>query len=237
MTTNSAIIVAAGSGVRMGGGVRKQYLLLGGRPILAHTLAPFDEFNGINEIFLVVPETDFDYCRNAVISPMKPRKKIRLVPGGATRQESVYNGLLAIGGNQGVVVIHDGVRPFITMEQIAECIEVAEKTGACILGMPVFDTLKRVNHAEEIEKTVEREAIRSAQTPQAFQYRSILEAHEIARREGYTGTDDASLMEHIGKRVKIITGDRRNIKITTPEDLDMAEAILESGWIDKPKHA
>jgi len=221
----SAIIVAGGKGIRMNNKTRKQYMLLGGRPVLEHTLMLFDTCNEIDKIYLVVPEEDVEVCRENLLSSINLHKKIHLVPGGSERQESVYNGLTAIEDKYGIVLIHDGVRPFISHEQISACIAGASECGACIPGIPAFDTLKSVNSSGYIDKTLKRDTVWLAQTPQAFQYDLILNAHEKARKESYIGTDDASLVEKMGEKVKIITGSRFNIKITTPDDLVLAEAI------------
>ncbi|OQX21362.1 MAG: 2-C-methyl-D-erythritol 4-phosphate cytidylyltransferase [Desulfobacteraceae bacterium IS3] len=222
----SAIIVAGGKGIRMGGAVRKQYMTLGERPVLGHTLAVFDAHEEIDKIFLVIPKDDFDFCRE-ILSSLRLQKEATLVPGGAARQDSVYNGLSAANDTGGIVLIHDGVRPFVSAEQITACISSARECGACILGIPVHDTLKQIKHNDYIEKTLDRETVWLAQTPQAFQYDLIRNAYKIAKKEGYTGTDDASLLERLGKKVKIISGSRYNIKITTREDMKLAKAILE----------
>ena len=224
----SAIIVAAGKGVRMKDTVRKQYLLLSGRPVLGHTLLAFDACNLIDNIFLVVPEEDLDYCSNDILSFLNLQKKVVLVSGGVERQNSVYNGLMAIDNTDCTVVIHDGVRPFVFSEQLAACVIEAKESGACILGIPACDTLKQVDDSGGIDKTIERNDIWLAQTPQAFQYAVIKEAHEDARKEGYTGTDDALLVERLGKKVKIIRGSRFNIKITTREDLQLARSLTSN---------
>ena len=224
----SAIIVAAGKGIRMNNTVRKQYLLLAGRPILSHTLSAFDACNLINNILLVVPEQDFEFCHKDILSPLKLQKKVRLVSGGTERQNSVYNGLLSIDAGS-MVVIHDGVRPFINSKQLAACINGAKEHGACILGIPAYDTVKSINSSGYIDKTLERNTIWLAQTPQAFKYDLIMKAHENAKQEGFTGTDDAMLVERLGINVRIIRGNRYNIKITTAEDLLLAKAILRAG--------
>lgn len=224
----SAVIVAAGKGVRMNLSVRKQYLALADRPIIGHTLGVFAECRLINRIFLVVPESDFEFCHKEVIAPLELQKNVKLVPGGRVRQESVYNGLAAIDAKEGMVVIHDGVRPFVRQDQLAACINEAGGCGACILGIPVSDTLKRVNAAGFIDDTLDRNSVWLAQTPQAFRYTLIREAHEKARQAGFAGTDDASLVEHLGRDVKVISGSSRNLKITTPEDLVLAKAIIDS---------
>lgn len=229
MTKASAIIVAAGKGTRMDDKMRKQYISLAGRPLLCHTLLAFNACTMINELFLVVPRKDVDFCLKIILSPLKLQKKITLVPGGPERQDSVYNGLLAMEHKENIIVIHDGVRPFIKPDQIAACINGAKEFGACILGIPAYDTLKKVSNSGYIEKTIERDSIWLIQTPQAFQYELILKAHKIARQDEYTGTDDALLVERIGKDIKVIPGSKCNIKITTKKDLKFAKAMIETG--------
>ncbi len=221
----TAIIVAAGKGVRMQNTVPKQYLQLGGRPVLAHTLSAFEACQMVEHIYLVIPKPDFEFCNQTILPAIKKRTIVTLVAGGATRQASVYNGLLAIKCNTDLVAIHDGVRPLVTPEMIAACIEGAHQTGACILGMPASETLKRANTDGFIEATLPRGAIWLAQTPQTFSYDLIRKAHEVARQAGNTGTDDAALVERIGHSIRIIRGSSSNIKITTPDDLSLAEAI------------
>ncbi len=210
----------------MGAGIRKQYLLVGGLPILSRTLLAMDACSIIAHICLVVPQDDFDYCRQHILSPIPLRSEVQLVAGGEKRQDSVYNGLSALGKLSGIVIIHDGVRPFITVDQIEACIRAAKEAGGCILGIPVSDTLKAVEDSH-ICRTLSRESVWMAQTPQAFEFTLIQKAHEEARAKGYAGTDDASLVEYLGHPVRIIPGSRRNIKITGPEDLLIAEAILK----------
>jgi 2-C-methyl-D-erythritol 4-phosphate cytidylyltransferase len=227
----SAIIVAAGKGIRMKGTMRKQYLDLSGRPVLAHSIMTFDSCGLVDEIFLVIPKEDVEYCQNKILSLLDLNNQINLVCGGAKRQDSVYNGLKAITKNTDTVVIHDGVRPFIQPDEIEECILVSKKYGACILGTPASDTLKRVDKSDIIETTLSRENIWLAQTPQVFRFDLILKAHETARRDGYVGTDDASLVERLGEDVKIINGGRFNIKITKKEDLAIAKAMFDAGLV------
>jgi 2-C-methyl-D-erythritol 4-phosphate cytidylyltransferase len=222
----SAIIVAAGKGIRMNDPIRKQYLDLAGRPIMAHSLMVFDSCDLIDNIFIVIPKEDIEYCRKNIIPLMDLKNGLNLVPGGKQRQHSVYNGLLAIDKKTDTVVIHDGVRPFIRPDELTSCIRGARKFGACILGIPANDTIKRVGKSGFIEKTLERDSIWLAQTPQAFKYELIMRAHETARRDGYTGSDDASLVERLGKDVRIINGSKNNIKITVREDLVVARAML-----------
>ncbi len=224
----SAVIVAAGKGLRMNHRVRKQYLLIADRPVLGHTLLVFDGCELIDEVFVVVSKEDFNFCQDTLIPPLNLKKKINLVRGGTERQDSVYNGLQALSPKTDTVVIHDGVRPFVGPEELAACIAGAEETGACILGIHVSDTLKHADKTGHIEKTLARDNLWMAQTPQVFQYELILNAHETARRDGFRGTDDALLLERLGIDVKIISGSKTNIKITTPQDLALAEAILTS---------
>lgn len=225
MTTVSAIIVAAGKGRRMNAAAPKQYLILGGLPILSHTMLAVDACPEVDDICLVVPESDIDYCRKAVLAPIYLRVPVKMIAGGPQRQESVYNGLSSLVSDNGIVLIHDGVRPFVGVDEIRRCIDAAKIHGACIPGLPVSDTLKAVDDGGDIIRTIDRGLLWHAQTPQAFQCRLIKDAHEKAKCEGVTGTDDAFLVERLGEKVHVVSGSIFNIKITTPEDLKMAEAI------------
>ncbi|MFH1673443.1 MAG: 2-C-methyl-D-erythritol 4-phosphate cytidylyltransferase [Pseudomonadota bacterium] len=220
-----AVIVAAGEGVRMGDGPRKQYISLGNLPVLVHTLLVFDKNPEIDHIVLVLPESDLSFCRGKIIAPFHFNKKIQLVSGGASRQESVYNGLKAVEGDCDIVVIHDGVRPFVSDRLISESVRGAQKYGACIVAVPAKDTLKIVKN-NAIQKTFPRDEVWLAQTPQAFRYNLIVKAHEKARIEQLKETDDAALVERLRGEVYLVQGELLNIKITTPEDLKIAEAIL-----------
>jgi len=222
----AAVIVAAGEGTRMGTQTRKQYMMLGDRPLLTHTLLVFEKCDAIEEIFLVIPQGDDHFCKREIIATLETDKPIHLVSGGHTRQESVYNGLRAIDGKFDLVVIHDGVRPLVKIDHIAECVKVAEKYGGCILAISASDTIKTVDEHDRVIVTMKRHMIRMAQTPQAFYYNLILGAHIAAQEEAYTGTDDAELVEMCGETVKVIPGDPYNIKIATPEDLKLAETLL-----------
>lgn len=222
-----AIIVAAGKGIRMSDSVRKQYIALDGMPMLSRTLGVFNHCDLIDRIIVAVPEDDIDFCRNEIIPAANMGKDPILVIGGARRQDSVYNSLKTIETDDGVVLIHDGVRPFVNPEHLVACIKGAQKHGACILGIPAFDTVKHVNAKNEIIQTQKRDRLWLAQTPQAFQLQLIKKAHEIAKQEGFMGTDDASLVERLGGVVKIIPGSRSNIKITNQEDLKLAQALLQ----------
>ncbi|UCD82162.1 MAG: 2-C-methyl-D-erythritol 4-phosphate cytidylyltransferase, partial [Desulfobacterales bacterium] len=164
----AAVIVAAGKGVRMQGPLRKQYLSLAGLPILARTLLVFDGCDLVDDIFLVIPKDDFDFCRKKIINRLKLERDIHLVAGGVRRQDSVYHGLQRLDPNCSLVVIHDGVRPFVQNDQIVASIKEARKTGACILGIPAYETLKQVDRHDFITLTLQRETIWLAQTPQTF---------------------------------------------------------------------
>jgi 2-C-methyl-D-erythritol 4-phosphate cytidylyltransferase len=223
----SALIVAAGQGLRMGSAQRKQYLQLLGIPVLVHTLRAFDLCPDIKSIVLVVPPTEMDFCKKEILSGASLESHVALIAGGRRRQDSVFNGLQHLGDAQGVVLIHDGVRPLVSKALIQNCIQGASQWGACIPGTQAVDTLKRIDPEGNILGTVPRESIRMAQTPQAFSLPIIRRAHLEARRLGREATDDASLVEALGIPVRVITGSRENIKITTPEDLAYAEALLK----------
>ncbi|MDX2446207.1 MAG: 2-C-methyl-D-erythritol 4-phosphate cytidylyltransferase [Desulfobacterales bacterium] len=221
-----AIIVSAGKGVRMNRSTPKQYLLLQGRPVLCHTIMAFNECPEVDNIVLVVPEKDIRYCRDQLLSGLNIDTPVNVLAGGNRRQDSVFNGILSIDGQDGIVVVHDGVRPLIRPEMISRCINKARITGACILGVSLHDTLKIVNNDSLIQGTIARKSLWAAQTPQAFHYQLIRDAHEAAANAGFETTDDAALLEWMGLPVSILQGTRDNFKITTNEDLVLAEAIL-----------
>lgn len=232
----AAVIVAAGKGVRMQAPLRKQYLSLAGLPILTRTLIVFDGCDLIDDIYLVIPKADLDFCREKIVGRVTFTRKLHLVFGGARRQDSVYNGLQKIDPDCSIVVIHDGVRPFVSIEQVVATIKEARAFGACILGVPAHDTLKQVDATENIVHTLQRDNIWLAQTPQTFRCDLIKKAHEKAKADGYLGTDDASLVERLGEPVKIIPGSRGNIKITHKEDLEIAQCLLASEILQPDSH-
>lgn len=223
----SAIIVAAGCGKRMQSPIAKQFLELGNIPILVRTLRVFARHPRIARIFLVVPEREMDFCRSRILPEVEGGTDLQVVAGGARRQDSVYQGLLAVSEPGQIVVIHDGVRPFVSPELITACIAGAEQLDACIAGIPVSDTVKRVGAENEIRETIARQDLWLAQTPQAFRWELIKEAFDKAIADGFSGTDDASMLEHLGRPVRMIEGSRRNIKITTPADMELAAAFLK----------
>jgi 2-C-methyl-D-erythritol 4-phosphate cytidylyltransferase len=229
----SAIIVAAGKGVRMNADTKKQYLHFGKDPIVVCTLRVFSDCPSIDTLCLVVPPSDEAYCRDLLLQYPEIDDRCRVVSGGETRQDSVYNGLLAIEdeiAENEPVVIHDGVRPLVTREQIEACVSTAKKKGACILAVPAQDTLKQVkSDSNIIDATLDRHHVWLAQTPQVFTYALIRGAHERAREDGVTGTDDAMLVERISHPVYVVPGSKTNLKITTPDDLALAEALATIG--------
>jgi 2-C-methyl-D-erythritol 4-phosphate cytidylyltransferase len=223
----SAVIVAGGKGTRMGQDINKQYIKIENKEILARTLEVFQAVDLIDEIILVVPEGDINFCKKNVVDKYNINKVMRIVTGGAERQNSVYNGLLNCSPDTSIVLIHDGARPFVTKDIIEKSIESAKEFGACAAAVPVKDTIKVANGEGFIIDTPNRSALFAVQTPQTFKYDLILKAHEEGMKKGIYATDDTMLVESLGHRVKIVEGSYFNIKITTPEDLTFAEAIIE----------
>lgn len=223
-----ALIPAAGMGKRMGASINKQYLQLDGLPIVARTISVFEQSPHIDAIYLVIPEAEIPYCREHVVTACGFRKVVEIVPGGRERQNSVMNGLNAMRphlADDDVVVIHDGVRPLITPELLRESIDVACNNDGALVAVPAKDTIKTVRDGIVIN-TPDRESLWQAQTPQSFRFATIYDAHRAAERDAFIGTDDASLVERCGGMVRVVRGDYRNIKITTPEDLVLAESFL-----------
>jgi len=223
----AAIIPAAGEGVRMGTGVAKQFLELEGKPLLAATLERFEQCPLVESVVLVVPQDRISYCRESIVDQYRLSKVTRVVPGGERRQDSVRFGLEAAEGLCELVLIHDGVRPFVGPEFIARIIEAAGRNRAVVPALPVKETLKEVGPDCLVLRTPERRRFRVVQTPQAFRYHDILAAHRRAVEENWEElTDDASLLERMGIPVTVTDGLEENIKITTPNDLDLAKFIL-----------
>ena len=228
----AAIIVAAGTGSRMGTQpVPKQFLEIAGVPILGHTLQKFEHSPAITQILLVTRPEDRVACER-LIKASGAQKITALVEGGKERQDSVFNGLLHLNPETEIVLIHDAVRMFVTKEIITASIRDARKYGASVTAVPVKDTIKHVAprtsemDAGFVVKTLNRTELWQVQTPQTFQYDLICAIHQKARQLGFYGTDDAMLAEHFGHPVKIVYGSYRNIKITTPDDLLIAKAFL-----------
>ena len=228
----SAIIPAAGEGRRMGGAVEKQFLLLQGVPVLAHTLGVFDKSPEVDDVVLVVAPQQRQALKEHVLGPYPCRKLIRVVDGGSERQESVASGLEAVPGNCDLVVVHDGVRPLVSVDLLGAVLKAANEHGAALAAIPAGDTVKRAEERVVVE-TLKRETIWLAQTPQAFQANLLRSAYEKAFRDKIMVTDDAALVESLGVSVHLVPGSPENIKVTTPTDLVVAEAILaqrEAAW-------
>lgn len=221
-----AIVPAAGSGNRMGREISKQYLALGGMPLLVHTLNVFERCPLVDALLVVVPPPDVEAVRTEMLPRWSLKKLAGVIPGGKERQDSVRAGIEALDRETELVVIHDAVRPFITVEIIENCIRAAAEEGAATVGVPVKDTVKEVGADGRVMRTCDRNLLWLTQTPQAFRRDIIENAHRAAVRDGYRGTDDTSLVERLGIAVRMIRGDYGNIKITTPEDLVIAEALL-----------
>jgi 2-C-methyl-D-erythritol 4-phosphate cytidylyltransferase len=221
-----AIIVSAGKGQRFMEGRKKQFFLLADKPILTHTLDKFENCPLIDSILLVVGQEDMDYCLKEIIEKNRYRKISQIVPGGKRRQDSVKNGMDALSRDANIVVIHDGVRPFVTREMIEDSIHSAQRFGAVVMAMPVKETIKMADADGTVLKTLDRESLWQIQTPQTFQAHVIKEAYQKATENGFVGTDDASLVERLGIKVHILPGSYTNIKITTPEDLILANLFL-----------
>ncbi|MEC5189598.1 2-C-methyl-D-erythritol 4-phosphate cytidylyltransferase [Geobacillus thermodenitrificans] len=220
-----AIVLAAGQGKRMNAGMNKQFIELGGEPLIVRTLKVFDGDERCNGIVLVVNPTERGQFEQ-LFERYRIRKVVAFADGGQERQHSVYNGLQALRSGE-IVLIHDGARPFVRIRHLHELADAAVQYGAAIPAVRVKDTIKKVDGLF-VEQTIDRSSLWAVQTPQAFRLSLIMEAHEEAKKAGYLGTDDASLVERLGRPVKILEGDYRNIKLTTPEDLLFAEAILAS---------
>jgi 2-C-methyl-D-erythritol 4-phosphate cytidylyltransferase len=222
-----AIIVAGGVGKRIGeGNLPKQFLTLGDKPVLVHTIEKFERCELIDEIILVVPEDYLGHCSQAIVDRYSFNKIKKVVAGGEERQNSVYKGLKACANNTLIVAIHDGVRPLISPEKISESIKLCLQKKAVILAVPVKDTIKRVENGSVIT-TLDRGKLWLVQTPQVFEYRLIADAYEKASKDDFVGTDDSVLVERLGHEVTVLEGEYENIKITTAEDLIIAEKLLE----------
>lgn len=225
----TAIILAAGQGKRMKTKVQKQFLMLQGKPLLYYSLACFQKSDEIQEIVVVTGKESIDYCRSEIIEKYGFTKVKSIAEGGKERYDSVYAGLEACSADTDYVFIHDGARPFVTEDIIKRTKEVAVTYQACIAGMPSKDTVKIIDENNMVSATPERSRVWSVQTPQVFLYSLIKEAHDTARSVSMQGiTDDAMVVEQYKNTpVHIVKGAYENIKITTPEDILVAEKILE----------
>ncbi|QST00164.1 bifunctional 2-C-methyl-D-erythritol 4-phosphate cytidylyltransferase/2-C-methyl-D-erythritol 2,4-cyclodiphosphate synthase [Pontibacillus sp. ALD_SL1] len=223
MSSYQVIILAAGQGKRMKAGLNKQFLSIDEKPLLIHTIEAFMQDDSCEQRIVVINPDERTQIES-LLERFGYSNQITLIDGGQERQDSVYAGLQAINSDS-IVLIHDGARPFVTRKSIRELVEEASEHGAALLAVPVTDTIKQYQSGSL--KTLKRDELWAAQTPQAFRYNTILEAHEHAKDDHYLGTDDASLVERLGGNVGVVQGSYDNIKLTTPEDIEKAETIID----------
>ena len=223
----SAVVLAGGSGRRMGSDMKKQYMPLCGRPVICYALEAFEK-SPVDEIILVVSPGDEDYVREDIVERFGYSKVGQIVPGGAERYDSVYNGILAAGGYY--VLIHDGARALLSQDIIDRTMEALTRHGACVVGMPAKDTIKIADEDGFVESTPQRERLWAVQTPQAFIRVELIAAYDAlrGREAGFLGiTDDCMILERAGgRKIALVEGSYNNIKITTPEDIPVAERVI-----------
>ena len=224
----TAIVLAAGQGKRMGTKVQKQYLEIDGKPVLYYSLNAFEQSAVIDEIVLVVGENQVEYCYSEIVLKYGFNKVKTVVEGGAERYHSVWNGLQEVD-DDGYVFIHDGARPFIHEEIINRAYKDVQNCKACVIGMPVKDTIKLADSDGFVDETPERSLLWMIQTPQVFESGLVKKAYALLMEQNHTHvTDDAMVVEQmLGHKVKLTEGSYENIKITTPEDLDIAEIFVK----------
>jgi 2-C-methyl-D-erythritol 4-phosphate cytidylyltransferase len=232
MKHTTAIIVAAGEGRRVGGDVPKIYLPVCGRPMVLRTLDRVFSAQAVEKVIVVIGPKEFSRCEAMLRGDLAlGNRSWTLQSGGATRQQSVKKGLEKVDAKTDVIVIHDGARPFVSSALIDRCVEAAHEKGAVVVGVPVRDTIKIVADDRWVQRTPARSSLWEIQTPQAFRKDLIIAAHERAAREAVEATDDAMLVEGMGNPVFVLDGDRNNLKITTPEDVWLAETLVREGRI------
>lgn len=222
----SAIVVAAGKGTRMGTNIKKQFIMLDKKPIILYSINEFCKNDFIDEIVLVTSKEDISYCKD-LIKEEGLKKRITIVEGGKTRQESVFCGLKSVSPNTDIVLVHDGARPFIKNLDLGKLIQEAIRYGSATFGVLSKDTIKIKNDSMEILETLDRSKLVAIQTPQAFEYKKLFLAHKEAQRKNYVGTDDTVLLDRCNITTKVVEGNYYNIKITTKEDLDFASIIKQ----------
>ena len=223
----TAVVLAAGSGKRMGTKVHKQYLLMGGKPVIYYSLRAFQDSEVIDEIILVCGSGEESYCREEIVQRYGISKVSKIIPGGAERYHSVWNGLK--GAENGYVYIHDGARPFVDEAMIQRAYECVSEYHACVAGMPSKDTVKLSDADNVVAETPDRSRVWIVQTPQVFESELIKKAYSMLMEQEKTGvTDDAMVAEQmLGTPIRLFYGSYENIKITTPEDLEIAEVFLK----------
>ncbi|HWP98338.1 MAG TPA: 2-C-methyl-D-erythritol 4-phosphate cytidylyltransferase [Syntrophomonadaceae bacterium] len=222
----AVVIAAAGTGSRMRARVNKPFLMLHSRPVLAYSLDLFERSPLVKEVVIVAHVQEIDYCKTEVVKKFGFQKVHNVVAGGATRQESVGRGLRTIKEDTAFVAVHDGARPLLTATLLDELYQAAVRWGAAVPGIPVRDTLKTIEKDDFVGKTLDRSHIIAIQTPQVFGFTALQQAYQMARDQQFEATDDAALFERYIGRVRIVPGNYRNLKITTPEDLIIAECFL-----------
>ena len=222
----SAIITAAGHGRRMGESRKKQFLMLGEVPIIVHTLKTFQDSASINEIILVVPDDKIDYCKQEIVNSYKFTKVKKIVTGGEKRQESVFNGLKSVSREMDLVAVHDGVRPFLSKSILENSIKKAKEKGSVVVAIPVKDTLMKISDQGMVVGGQNRDSIWRIQTPQIFKKEILISAFEKALKDNFCGTDESTLVARLRIPVYVVNGSELNIKITTPEDIDLGESIM-----------
>lgn len=228
MNEVAAIIVAGGSGKRMGMNIKKQFIEMDGKEILAHTIEAFNRCEIIDEIIVVVGEEDRERVQEDIVNRYGYHKVTRIVEGGKERQDSVYNGLMAVKDEVEYVMIHDGARPFISEAIIEKALKATKQKQATVVAVPVKDTIKVIDKAHKVEDTPNRSALWSVQTPQSFKKELLIKAYTSAKERKLSVTDDSMVVEAYGSEVYIVEGEYNNIKITTVEDLVLGQAILRN---------
>ncbi len=221
----TSIVLSGGSGTRMGTAIKKQYLTVKGKELLIYSLEAMEENKKISEIILVVPIADIEFCEK-LMKKYNLKKIIAVVTGGETRFASVYNGLQAVPKNSDLVVVHDGARPLLSQTTLEDTIQAGKIYGAAIAAIPVKDTIKQIDDDSFIDFTYDRDVLWAAQTPQVFRRDIIMDCYQKAFESNLQGTDDASIIERFGYKVRLVMGDYENIKITTPGDFEYAQFLL-----------
>ncbi len=207
-------------------GKKKQFLMLGKVPLIVHTLRKFQDCNFVDEIVLVVPDEEVSYCEREIVSGYNLTKVKKIVLGGKKRQDSVFNGLQGVAREMDIIVVHDGVRPFMSSHMLQSCIQEAKAREAAVVAIPVKDTVKRISSQKTICEGISRESLWRVQTPQVFKKEILNRAFLEARKENFYGTDESTLVARLGIPVYVVEGSELNIKITTPEDIVLGEGIL-----------
>jgi len=229
MMNTAAVIVAGGQGLRFGASVPKQFLPLAGEPLLIHTLKVFEKSSRIQAIYLVLPAEWIPYFQTEILPRFSISKLKKIVAGGKSRQDSTRQGFNSLDSTVELVAVHDAARPLVSVQTIDRCVQEASRWGAALAATPSQDTVKELGKESFVGRTLDRKTIYLAQTPQIFHYALLKEALEKADAEGVQGTDEASLVERLGKPVKIVETEPSNLKVTTSADFSLAEILIGGG--------